>query len=288
VENHLVTDKHLTELPLSKIRTDGGTQTRATLNMDAVDDYALHLAAGGVFPPVIAFKDSKNQYWLADGFHRHKAHEKAKRKTIICEVIIGELRDAILYAVGCNVVHGLRRSNEDKQRAVMILLKDAEWAKWSDRQIAERCGVSNAFVSRLRKSSSVNGTQMRTALRGDTVYEMDVSGLQEDDIEGDEDKAIDVNHEEVRNEALEQVQHLTSRMEEQIEEFQAAAEEAPPLQDQSSLVGNIKQMLGVVIKMVEMYGPHLAKDKDTAQWVHARLITGLRKAAQDVEQLPAT
>lgn len=44
----------------------------------------------------------------------------------------------------------LRRTNEDKRRAVLKLFADAEWVKWSDREIAEKCGVSHSFVSSLR------------------------------------------------------------------------------------------------------------------------------------------
>lgn len=60
-------------------------------------------------------------------------------------------RDAILYACGANSTHGLKRTNADKRRAVMALLKDEEWGKWSDREIARRCGVDNSFASRVRR-----------------------------------------------------------------------------------------------------------------------------------------
>ena len=35
--------------------------------------------------------------------------------------------------------HGLRRSNADKRRAVLTLLNNEEWAKWSAREIAKAC-----------------------------------------------------------------------------------------------------------------------------------------------------
>lgn len=61
-----------------------------------------------------------------------------------------------------NSQHGLRRTNEDKRRAVMTLLQDAEWGGWSDREIARRAGVSNNFVSILRSSLSSNDSGPRT------------------------------------------------------------------------------------------------------------------------------
>jgi hypothetical protein len=44
-------------------------------------------------------------------------------------------------------VTDLRRSNADRRRAVMALLKDEEWSGWSDREIARRCRVGHVLVS---------------------------------------------------------------------------------------------------------------------------------------------
>jgi hypothetical protein len=51
-------------------------------------------------------------------------------------------RDALLYSISSNAEHGLPRSNADKRKAVRLLLADAEWGKWSDRESARRCQVS--------------------------------------------------------------------------------------------------------------------------------------------------
>ena len=32
-------------------------------------------------------------------------------------------------------LHGLRRGNEDNRKAIMTLLRDEEWVKWSNRDI---------------------------------------------------------------------------------------------------------------------------------------------------------
>ena len=53
----------------------------------------------------------------------------------------------------------MRRTNEDKRRAVTRLLEDAEWAAWSDREIARRAGVSQPFVGSMRESHTDNGYQ---------------------------------------------------------------------------------------------------------------------------------
>jgi hypothetical protein len=62
----------------------------------------------------------------------------------------GTRRDAILHAAGANADHGLRRSNDDKRRAVQMLLQDEEWGRWSDREIARRCKVSHPLAAKLR------------------------------------------------------------------------------------------------------------------------------------------
>ena len=59
----------------------------------------------------------------------------------------------MLFSVGANATHGLRRTNDDKRRAVLTLLSDAEWSQWSDREIAKRCGVSPDTVGRIRAES---------------------------------------------------------------------------------------------------------------------------------------
>jgi uncharacterized ParB-like nuclease family protein len=137
-------------IAIEKIKTDGGTQARAALNEDVVAEYAEAIIAGANMPPVTVFHDGK-AYWLADGFHRFHAHRKARAIEIAADVIAGTKRDAILYSVGANSDHGLRRSNADKRAAVQTLLADKEWKTWSDRQIAEACGVSVPFVGAIRR-----------------------------------------------------------------------------------------------------------------------------------------
>lgn len=142
------------DLELDKIRIDGGTQSRASMNNEVVNEYTTLIEESMVdFPPVTVFYDGSD-YWLGDGFHRVEAHKLAFRKTlktIKAEVRQGTQRDAILHSVGANANHGLRRTNADKRRAVEKLLYDDEWCQWSDREIARRCGVSAPTVASVRR-----------------------------------------------------------------------------------------------------------------------------------------
>ena len=140
-----------TTLPISTIRTDGGTQARDALNNETVTEYGLALIGGAVFPPVVVFYDGA-EYWLADGFHRRAAFERTNQRDILAHVEQGTRRDAMLYAVGANANHGLRRTNADKQRAIDTLLRDEEWRTWSDSEIARRVGVDHKTVGGRRRA----------------------------------------------------------------------------------------------------------------------------------------
>lgn len=131
------------------IRIDGGTQSREKLDQAVVDEYAELMKEGTEFPPISVVHDG-NEYYLSDGFHRLLAAQRAGKASINCDVITGTLRDAILYSLSANSSHGLRRTVEDRRKAVMTMLEDFEWCEWSDREIARQCHVSHPFVAKLR------------------------------------------------------------------------------------------------------------------------------------------
>jgi hypothetical protein len=143
-------------LELKQVRIDGGTQPRVEINQDVVADYAEQLQNGAEFPPVTVFFDGV-VYWLADGFHRYHSHRQAGRDAINADVREGSLRDAILYSVGANSEHGLRRTNDDKRKAVETMLtnevvsKDENGKPWSNCAIARLCHVDEGTVRNYRK-----------------------------------------------------------------------------------------------------------------------------------------
>jgi hypothetical protein len=142
-------------LPLAAIRTDGGTQPRALIDTDTVEDYAEQMNGGATFPSIIVFFDGQD-YWLADGFHRVAAAKKLAWLDLPADVRQGTQRDAVLFSVGVNATHGLRRTNADKHRAVERLLRDEEWSKWSNYEIAKRCAVSESYVRKIRPHYAQN------------------------------------------------------------------------------------------------------------------------------------
>ncbi len=166
-------------LPIASLRTDGGTQPRASIDRGLIDDYGHDMQNGIIFPPVTVFYDGQD-YWLADGFHRIGAVEWIGGKDIECEVHQGTREDAQWFSFGANREHGLRRTNEDKQRAVLAAMEHPNSAGKSDRAIALHCGVTHMMVSRWR--DKVSGTlcqvaRLVTVNRAGKTYQVDSSKM---------------------------------------------------------------------------------------------------------------
>jgi len=174
-------------IALHRIIADERCQPRASMNADLVDDYAECMANGAVFPPLTVYSDGST-YWLADGFHRLFAARQSGRETIDVDVKPGDLRAAILHAVGANALHGMRRTNQDKRRSVETLLEDAEWSKWSNVTVAEKCAVSESFVRSMRPILAQNEDRARLVTRTGTTYEMNTTNLgRRNDLVDDDD-----------------------------------------------------------------------------------------------------
>jgi hypothetical protein len=175
-------------LPLASIRRDGGTQMRAEIDMLVVAEYAEAYREGADMPPLVAFHDGKD-CWLADGFHRLLGAEKAGLEKIACDLRPGSKRDALLFACGANAAHGLRRTNEDKHKAVetILILFDRERKVMSDGtvesngEIAQICAVSEGLVRIVRReleaSSKITKMTSRRVKRGAAVFTQDTSNI---------------------------------------------------------------------------------------------------------------
>ncbi|MBI5957895.1 MAG: ParB N-terminal domain-containing protein [Chloroflexi bacterium] len=150
------------KLALSKIRRDGGTQPRAALNPEVVEDYAEAMRAKKKLPPAIVFYDGTD-YWLVDGFHRVAAVELNDGTEYYFIVKEGTRRDAVLFSLGVNDEHGLRRTNDDKRQSVMTMLQDQEWVGWSDHEIAKQCKVSHGYVGKIRTSLDSESSEVPAA-----------------------------------------------------------------------------------------------------------------------------
>jgi transposase-like protein len=167
-------------LSIAEIRLDGGTQPRSALDFTAIDDYAEAMAAGVKFPPVVVFHDGEH-YWLADGFHRLKAAFAAGFDAVDGELRQGTLEDAQWYSFSANKTNGLRRTNEDKQRAVKSALLHPRAAEMSNSAIARHVGVDEATVrnwrAKLETSSEIPKIDTRTISRQGSTYQQRTANI---------------------------------------------------------------------------------------------------------------
>jgi len=139
-------------ITLDRLIADSQIQCRERIDDLVVNEYAEAMQRGEKFAPIVGFDDGSGKILIVDGFHRHAAAEMAGLKQLEIEVCQGNRRDALLYAAGANLAHGLRRTTADKRRAVSRLLRDPEWGQWSDAEIGRRCGVSDRMVATIRNS----------------------------------------------------------------------------------------------------------------------------------------
>jgi hypothetical protein len=156
-------------LNLADITLSQAYFVRDTINMEVVEDYAEALNAKAVFPAVDVFKVGRG-YTLVDGWHRFYAYRKANKKNILANIHEGEREDCLRFALKCNRIHGLRRSNADKKRSAMLAIR--EWPKLVGREIADMVGVSHTYIDRLRQSMIEQSTRARPVPRAEFKIEL--------------------------------------------------------------------------------------------------------------------
>ncbi|MCB0075266.1 MAG: ParB N-terminal domain-containing protein, partial [Caldilineaceae bacterium] len=155
------------------IRTDGGTQPRAGIDLDVVAEYAdVYLADPLRMPPVAVTYDGAT-YWLTDGFHRLEAAKTADLARIRAVVEPGTRADAQWRSYAANATHGLRRTNADKERAIRAALRHPNAAEMSNSALAAHLGVTDKSVAKYRQkmesTSEIPKSTTRTGTDGRTI-----------------------------------------------------------------------------------------------------------------------
>lgn len=163
-----------TKIKIQNVVAPEELHPRAKLSEPAIEDYAQAMKDGVELPPIVVFQDERGCH-LADGWHRLEAARRIGWKQITADVRKGSRRDALLYAVGANAKHGLRRTRADKRKAIQLLLDDPELQKWSVNQIAKACNVSWDLVEAVRHAYLPEPEDSeRQVKRGDSVYNQKV------------------------------------------------------------------------------------------------------------------
>jgi hypothetical protein len=139
----------------SDLDLSAGTQLRAGMDKNAIEEYAESYRENGieVLGPIHVF-EVDGVWVIIDGFHRVTAALLAYPDGVMMPCISsgkGTIDDAILRAAAANWNHGVRRTDADKRCAVLRILSNPEWVKWSDVKIAQTCKVGNRIVGVLRR-----------------------------------------------------------------------------------------------------------------------------------------
>jgi len=149
---------------LSDINFKKSPKVRYKVEPDTVLQYAESYQAKKDMPPIVLFWDeTAKELYLADGMHRCEAHVKLGRKSIEAVVHTGNYQQALEYALLANTVHGLPRSQDDKQQCIVVALN--EWPKLSNVQIAKLCDVDDKTVAKYRKQMEEDGAIIKTKTR---------------------------------------------------------------------------------------------------------------------------
>jgi hypothetical protein len=132
---------------------------RAAMDQPTVDEYAEVMLAVNEHSEYewLDYESAKKRL-MWRGNHRRAALLQAAKQMgtsfdLFAPVIVrpGTKRDAELEGLSDNAEHGLRRSIEDKRKAVDWALSDAELSQWSNAKIAAKCRVSAPFVGERRE-----------------------------------------------------------------------------------------------------------------------------------------
>lgn len=159
-----------------KMRCDAIEATAATqvsrkaLHKDMIDQYREDLQDGAVFPPIDVFcEPNSERYILADGFHRLYAHIHAEIEEIDVVVHTGGMQEALIHALGANMVHGFRPSRADRRSSVEFALKDPHIGSLTRQEIADICHVHKRTVQKIANELAIadpaddtNGTEPGT------------------------------------------------------------------------------------------------------------------------------
>lgn len=173
-------------LPISKLRMDGGTQPRAEIDHELIEEYSQMMLAGIVFDAVDAFYDGTD-YWVGDGFHRLRAADRAEVGLFDVVVHQGTVRDAKWFSFRANRQHGLRRKTADVKRIIQEALQHENSAEMSDTALAKHIGCSQSWVSEIHRAMEphpsagsgiaepVTEPKKRTVTRAGVTYQQRVA-----------------------------------------------------------------------------------------------------------------
>lgn len=148
-----VTNKasRIERLALGDLTLDPNLQVRGGCDGRTIDEYAALMVADPPteFDPIDVF-DVGGTFYLAHGWHRYHAAQRAKLDTIVCSIIEGTMEEAFEFALGANKKNGRRLTRKELWNAIDVALR--QFSRWSDSRIADHVGCTHPTVGRRRKA----------------------------------------------------------------------------------------------------------------------------------------
>lgn len=176
-------------IEIKKIVIDAGTQPRVVIDNDVVAEYVevVKISIKDEQPNPFdelpddklpqVFRDPTGRCVLADGFHRFGGHKGGHAKEMKCAIRNGTERDALMFSLGTNQDHGVRRSNRDKVRAVKLAFGMPESGTWPNTEIARLCGVSEAMVREHKPAKVAAAPAVKNVKIRGKVTKMDTAAI---------------------------------------------------------------------------------------------------------------
>lgn len=146
----------MTMIQITEIEKPIDLMMRIKLDDKLVEQYAMQMKAGAIFPPV-AITRVDGELYLTDGYHRTNARQKLGDtviEAIVQEGTYEDAQDAAIASVRANSYGGKKHKDAEKGKAVDMALKMRRHEDLSDRLIARLVGVDHKFVGKRRKLAS--------------------------------------------------------------------------------------------------------------------------------------
>lgn len=152
----------LTVISIGELVADLKYQQRVHEDKSAIEDLTRAYKEGEEIPP-IEVVDTGNEKIIIDGFHRYSGAIKAGFNSIKCYVINGSEQQAFVLSLGANAENmALKRTNNDKRKAVTKALTCKDFNSKSHREIAAICKVSPGLVDKIAKELKAKDTSSST------------------------------------------------------------------------------------------------------------------------------
>ncbi len=141
-------DGAVIDLPLERLRLG------RPLRLEGVNEaHVRALAAlGGRWPPIVV---SCSNWAIVDGVHRYHAAKLLNLSFIPCMICDVSDADRFVESVRRNLEQGLPLTLRDRKHAARVILGLHE--EWSDRRVAELCGIHHGTVADLRPIACPSG-----------------------------------------------------------------------------------------------------------------------------------